>query len=286
MKISTKEMKKTNILAPFQIQIDFAAVEPLGTTWNHSRLPGIHWRLYHNDAPGAVLIYPDGRRIELLPDALYLLLPNNRLSSENTGPAKQLFLHFSIHGCFENPEESLSVIPLNRNLRMQVGRLRKRLEQENASPLTQLHALQLVLQLLIALHERLHLEPIDSRISRVCEAMKNDPARNWSNADGAEMCDLAVNAFIRKFRMETGMPPYRYLTCLRYSIAANLLESSSMGLKEICGKIGIKDPFHFSREFKRIYERPPSVHRKRRYIQTTDLRQTPEEESGNPPTPR
>ena len=188
--------------------------------------------------------------------------------------------------CFENPEESLSVIPLNRNLRMQVGRLRKRLEQENASPLTQLHALQLVLQLLIALHERLHLEPIDSRISRVCEAMKNDPARNWSNADGAEMCDLAVNAFIRKFRMETGMPPYRYLTCLRYSIAANLLESSSMGLKEICGKIGIKDPFHFSREFKRIYERPPSVHRKRRYIQTTDLRQTPEEESGNPPTPR
>ncbi len=280
MKILTKDMKKTNTFAPFQIQMDFAAVEPLGDNWNHTRLPGIHWRLYHNDTPGAFLIYPDGRRVELLPDALYLLLPNNQLSSENHGSAKQLFLHFSIHGCFENPDEVLSEIPLNRNLRIQVTRLRKALEQKNFSPLTQLHALQLILQVLIHLHERLHLVPVDPRIFQVCEAMKNDPARNWSNADGARMCGLAVNAFIRKFRMETGMPPYRYLTCLRYSIAANLLESSGMGLKEICEKIGIKDPFHFSREFKRIYERPPSVHRKRRYIQKTDSKEMEQNTSG------
>ena len=59
-----------------------------------------------------------------------------------------------------------------------------------------------------------------------------------------------------------GIPPYRYLSTIRYALAANLLESTNFNIEEICEQIGIKDRFHFSREFKRYHERSPSLYRK------------------------
>ena len=59
-----------------------------------------------------------------------------------------------------------------------------------------------------------------------------------------------------------GITPHHYLQEIRYALAAQLLESTSLSIGEICEKIGVRDPFHFSREFKRYHERSPSLDRK------------------------
>lgn len=63
---------------------------------------------------------------------------------------------------------------------------------------------------------------------------------------------------------ESAGPASLYLQEIRYALAAQLLESTSLTIGEICEKIGIRDPFHFSREFKRCHERSPSLYRKGR----------------------
>ena len=76
MKKVRADMTKTNILLPAgrQLRLDGVWQAHLGSFWNHFHLTGGYWRLYHHDGPGAG-VYRNGTRIELLPDALYLLPP-------------------------------------------------------------------------------------------------------------------------------------------------------------------------------------------------------------------
>ena len=44
--------------------------------------------------------------------------------------------------------------------------------------------------------------------------------------------------------------------------ASGLVDFLAEKIAPFCEKIGIRDPFHFSREFKRCHERSPSLYRK------------------------
>ena len=74
---------------------------------------------------------------------------------------------------------------------------------------------------------------------------------------------MAPNAFLRQFREITGSTPYQYLLQLRYSYASQLLESRAFSIDEICELIGVKDRFHFSRRFKKLYGAAPAQYRRR-----------------------
>ena len=73
-------MNKTNMpsFSDRQIQLEEVRILPLREFWNGFLLSGGFWRLYWNDAPGAGVIL-NGRKIELLPDALYVLPPYQEL---------------------------------------------------------------------------------------------------------------------------------------------------------------------------------------------------------------
>ena len=73
---------------------------------------------------------------------------------------------------------------------------------------------------------------------------------------------MAPNAFLRQFRGITGSTPYQYLLQLRYSYASQLLESQAFSIDEICELVGVKDRFHFSRRFKKLYGAPPALYRR------------------------
>lgn len=64
------------------------------------------------------------------------------------------------------------------------------------------------------------------------------------------------------FREEIGTAPMQYLRWLRLEAARELLKETSLSVKEITFKVGIKDKNHFRREFRRLYRVSPTAYRK------------------------
>ena len=265
MNINDYCMNKTNIdsLQPMQLQIEFSDVETLGEFWDKRQLLGIHWRLYYNNAPGAGLRLPDGRKIDLMPENIYLIAPYPQIVSYCSGNPEHLFIHFILTGCYSLREGPVRAIPVDDSFLRLISELNRQLKKRPQDQMSQLFATALTSLTLTRLpREMLCLSEIDGRINQACDAMREKPGYGWSNSELAKHFGFATNAFTRRFREVMGVPPYRYLSTLRYALAARLLESTNLNIDEICGQIGIKDRFHFSREFKRFHERSPSLYRK------------------------
>jgi transcriptional regulator GlxA family with amidase domain len=71
--------------------------------------------------------------------------------------------------------------------------------------------------------------------------------------------------FTSLFKSHVGVPPARYLRTLRLELARGLLEQTSLSVKEVMAHVGIRDPSHFTRDFRREYGFVPTEVRRRRW---------------------
>lgn len=67
--------------------------------------------------------------------------------------------------------------------------------------------------------------------------------------------------FIRQFRKTYGSTPHQYLTTVRLTNAAKLLESSDIKVLDVCIAVGFTSPSSFSSLFKQTYGMSPSSFR-------------------------
>ncbi|MEK6286701.1 MAG: AraC family transcriptional regulator [Acidobacteriota bacterium] len=72
---------------------------------------------------------------------------------------------------------------------------------------------------------------------------------------------LSRSRMCHLFRTQTGIAPWRYLQVRRMEKARNLLESTSLSVKEVRASVGLQDRSHFVREFKKAYGTTPSRYR-------------------------
>lgn len=72
---------------------------------------------------------------------------------------------------------------------------------------------------------------------------------------------LSVSQFSYLFRTYNGISPMAFLTELRMRKARELLESSSISVKEIASRLGYEDPLYFSRQFKKNTGLSPTSYR-------------------------
>lgn len=238
----------------------------LGPFWDRMELPGSYWRLYWMAAEGASVTGRDGAAHPLRPDRLYLLTPNCNLTGHCQGTPMQYFLHFEASGMAGDPESPLHEIVLDAGGRALLAAWRESIDRgEKDTGPGILRAVALAAHALGQLSEEaLQAKPPDRRIEKVCSLMRSFPNRDWSLAALAREAGLTANYFLRHFQSITGVPPGRYLRRLRYDNAARMLSEGSMSIEQICQEIGVKDRFHFSREFKRYFGEPPAAYRKRR----------------------
>ena len=68
--------------------------------------------------------------------------------------------------------------------------------------------------------------------------------------------------FFKKVKQLTGMTPNDYIKSTRMTMAAELLKDSELNVSEIAYKIGIEDPYYFSKSFKSYFGISPSQYRK------------------------
>lgn len=107
-------------------------------------------------------------------------------------------------------------------------------------------------------------------VASVTDALAADPGRNMPVKEMAELCGLSESQFRRDFIAETGLHPKAYVDKCKMRLAAEMLVSRGMSVREAAAKAGYADPYHFSRRFKQVMGMPPGEYRKRMSLSGTN----------------
>lgn len=73
--------------------------------------------------------------------------------------------------------------------------------------------------------------------------------------------DMSLTTLRRKFRAATGMSLHEYLLQLRIHAAQRLLAETDLPIKTVADRLGYRDVFYFTRQFRVFTGVPPAVYR-------------------------
>lgn len=102
----------------------------------------------------------------------------------------------------------------------------------------------------------------DGSLSAALAAMHQQPGRDWSVPELAEIAHLSRSAFAERFTQVMGQPPLSYLTEHRMRLAAWKLRQTRLSIAQIAGQVGYASETAFSQAFKRAHGVSPSAWRK------------------------
>lgn len=102
---------------------------------------------------------------------------------------------------------------------------------------------------------------MEERIKKIVDAMHDGYARDLTLEELARSVNLSVWHLRHLFKAEVGASPARYLKTLRLERAKLLLEDSFLSIKEVMAKVGMTDPSHFTKDFKKAYGLAPTQYR-------------------------
>jgi len=80
----------------------------------------------------------------------------------------------------------------------------------------------------------------------------------------AEGVNLSGSHFSFIFRKKTGFSPIEYFNHLKVQKASQFLLFTDLRIKEIADKLGIKDPYYFTRMFTKLMGVSPATYRTKR----------------------
>lgn len=102
---------------------------------------------------------------------------------------------------------------------------------------------------------------MDARVEKVVSRMRTEFRQDPSFREMAQVVNLSQSRLRYLFKKETGVAPGHYLRAYRLEQAKELLETTFLSVKEIIRSIGVNDPSHFIREFKKTYGQTPAQYR-------------------------
>jgi AraC family transcriptional regulator of arabinose operon len=102
---------------------------------------------------------------------------------------------------------------------------------------------------------------MDPRVTRALEQLESRIHEPLKVRTLAADLGLSASRFSHLFRAEVGASPMRYLHVLRMNRALELLERTSLTVREVMGLVGYNDPSHFARDFRRHHGVSPRARR-------------------------
>lgn len=103
----------------------------------------------------------------------------------------------------------------------------------------------------------------DFAVEHAAELLRGDFTREWTVAGLAQAVGLSSNYLAARFRERFAMTIARYRLVQRMHDAHRLLSGSDVPVGEVARRVGIPDPHHFNKLFRRIAGVPPSAARKK-----------------------
>jgi AraC family transcriptional activator FtrA len=101
-----------------------------------------------------------------------------------------------------------------------------------------------------------------SRIGPLCDRLLERMDEPWTIAGMARLANLSERSLIRHFQAATGLSPLSWLIAERVERCRELLESSRLGLAEICAACGFGAPETMRLHFRRRIGVSPAAYRR------------------------
>lgn len=244
--------------------------------------PGGTWSIYEHINPqnkfyfitaGSCRIEVEGRQY-LARSGDWFLIPAGVRHSYTQLPEQSFekyWLHFDLY-----PNDTLATL-LHLPCVVQVGEDRRaavlfeKLTKANSSDkLTdKLRAKAVLLELLALYVELSHADQSQpdsekaQRVEQVLSYIQKHLDSPISNKELAQMCHMHPNHFIRYFSQMTGQTPASYVARCRMETARRLLVQTDQPVARIMEQVGLQEPSHFARLFRKYFSATPSQYRKR-----------------------
>lgn len=103
----------------------------------------------------------------------------------------------------------------------------------------------------------------DRAVEHAAELLCGDFIHEWTVPGLARTVGLSPNYLAARFRVRFGMTIARYRLVQRVHEARIMLAGSDVPVGEVARRIGLPDPHHFNKLFRRIAGMPPSAARKK-----------------------
>jgi AraC family transcriptional regulator of arabinose operon len=103
---------------------------------------------------------------------------------------------------------------------------------------------------------------MDERVDVTIARMREQLDRAVAISELAAAVKVSVSQLTRLFHLDTGMSPGVFLHRLRMKTARTLLERTSLSVRDIMTQVGVADPSHFARDFRRAHGLSPRTLRK------------------------
>ena len=230
------------------------AVENSLPRWSHTPIARPYWRLYWNADPGWDVVLPHAR-IALNPSRVVLIAPETIYHTAWRAAARHLYLHFTAAGLAGDPLPGVHVLPCSSTFIRLIATCRSQHFQELDAYALACHALARLPTTALAPHEH------SPAIGRATALAGRFIHRQVSNHELARASGMQVNAFIRRFRNETGSTPQRWHHQRRIDAACLALESEATSIDELAERFGFCDRHHFTRVFTRLRGIAPAAYR-------------------------
>ena len=94
---------------------------------------------------------------------------------------------------------------------------------------------------------------MDPRVEQAIAVLDHQLHTRIAVPELAADLNLSVSRLTRLFRQDTGMTPTAYLHRLRMIRARILIERTSLSVSQVMAQVGITDPSHFARDFRRVH---------------------------------
>ncbi len=101
----------------------------------------------------------------------------------------------------------------------------------------------------------------EERLSDVVERIRTDLDWPWTIPDMARLAALSPSQLHRIFKRRFGTSPINWLRRERINRARRLLADRALSIAEVGRRCGYADPYHFSRDFRRLCGLSPSPFR-------------------------
>lgn len=222
--------------------------------WGHTPIARPYWRLYWNANPGWEVVCKP-QRFALTPTQVLLVAPETVYHTTWSNPAQHLFLHFTTAGLAGDPLPGVHAFPYTSAF----ARLMSSLRHNNFNHLDAYalacHALARLPSTALAANQ------YSPGIARATALAGRFLHRQVANQELARTAGMHVNAFIRRFRLETGSTPQHWHHQRRIDAACLALESETTSIEELSLRFGFCDRHHFTRVFTRRRGIAPAAYR-------------------------
>jgi len=106
---------------------------------------------------------------------------------------------------------------------------------------------------------------MEHRVEKVISLMMVNLRRRLTLGEMARTVHLTPEHLCRVFKAETGLPPTKYFKAMRMLRAQELLENTSLTIKEVGARVGANDTSHFVRDFESTFGLTPGRYRARHH---------------------